>query len=646
MMGFIRMGDIWAKIREWGTNAWQAAAISAAATIVVFGVSHSTSFEDLRSWTFDFVVIHAGLSAPAPNIVLVDFDEDTFDKIGKYPIPRGDIATVIARVGAQKPRVIGLDVFLSEPRNDAEDKQMQAALTSAGVVFVASQTTVGTLPPVIPLPMFCQPENPNVASGFCKEGTPGADGYAFVNLPFDPDGFVRVALLFAQGENDTVAESLPLTLAQQYVGTQIMPVDSTHATFNGHDLYYEGEIGSFRIGSWGHSPMTHIPAWKFLAGEVPPDAVKDKLVLIGQSNDAARDRFFTPMFRYADDQGVRLRMAGTEILGAAVRSLIEGTAVRSITTPEIWVMVLLLSWLASFLLLRLNTWLGVSCALLLGLAPMFAALFVYAKYRFWLSFLAAQMGVAVTLPLTLGLQFVLERLVAEEASEERRELMSLFSSYVDPTVANTLWQRRDEVSLVGEERIATVMFTDIRNFTATSFGRPPAEVLRWLNRYLTAMDEVIREHGGFLNKFIGDGLMIIFGLPLSRGVSNDAVRSVKAGLAMLERVEDLNRRHAGNPEMPQLRIGIGIHTGPLMAGSIGSATRQEYSVIGETVNLASRLESLNKPYQTEIILSQATYDLVRDEFTGFRPLGGAEVKGIEEPVPIFTVEAVVPAEVP
>jgi adenylate cyclase len=153
------------------------------------------------------------------------------------------------------------------------------------------------------------------------------------------------------------------------------------------------------------------------------------------------------------------------------------------------------------------------------------------------------------------------------------------------------------------------------------------------------MDEVIREHGGFLNKFIGDGLMIIFGLPLSRGVHDDAARAVRAAQAMLKRVEMLNRQHAGNPDMPQIRIGIGIHTGTLMAGSIGSASRQEYSVIGETVNLASRLESLNKPYKTEILLSQATYDLLQEDFEAFRALGEAKVPGLEEPVAIYTIAA-------
>jgi len=629
------MADFWTRVRGWGTNAWRAAAIAAAATALVFAASHSTPFAYLNFWTYDFTVNHVGLSAPSRDVVFVDFDDDTFHRIGKYPVPRDAVATVIKAIRIQKPRVIGLDILLSEPRSEAEDKAMQDALTLAGTVIIAAQDAAGVLPAERALPMFCQPEDPNAPSGFCKDGTPGAFGYATINLPFDPDGFVRQALLFPDGTKPAV--SFPVMLAQQYTGQEIKLADVSHASFNGHDIWYtDPVVRSIQIGSWGREPATKIPAWKFMTGEIAPNAVTDKLVLIGQSNDAARDQDNTPLFRAGYDQQ---RMAGTQVHAAGVRTLLEGTTVRLAPPTLIWWTVFAVCWLTSLLLLALRTWLGVCCAVLLAILPGVVGLVLYAKMRFWLPFLPAQAGVALTLLLTIGLKFIMERLVANEAREQRKELMSLFSSYVDPAVANTIWERRDELSLAGEERIATVMFTDILSFTALSYGRPPADVLRWLNRYLTAMDEVIREHGGFLNKFIGDGLMIIFGLPLSRGVQDDAGRAVRAAQAMLQRVEVLNRQHAGNPDMPQIRIGIGIHTGPLMAGSIGSASRQEYSVIGETVNLASRLESLNKPFKTEILLSQATYDLLQENFEGFRALGEAKVPGLEEPVAIFTITA-------
>ncbi len=619
--------------------AWQSAAIAVAACGLVFAASRATSFTDLNSWTYDFTVLSGGDNSPSKDIVLVDFDEESFARIGTYPIPRGTIAQLINRIAAQQPKIVGMDIFLSEARTPAEDKAMQAALSAAQNVVLASQTSNSVLPPVIPLPLFCQPENAKAASGYCADGTPppGALGYAFVNMDFDQDGFIRQAILIDTGTPR--AESFPLFLAELYTGDAIKPVDETHASFLGHPVYFAERRGNtMLVGSWARQPVPVIPAWKLLAGQVPANALTNKLVLIGQTNDAARDRLLSPVFRRADPDGSRMRLGGTEIHAAAIRSLLEGKVVRPATPVTRWAIVFLLAWAASFLLLALRPLPGVLSAIAIAILPCLLAVYLYAHYRFWLPFLPSQVAVELTLPLSLGLQFILERLVAHEAREQRKQLMQLFSSYVDPAVAKTIWERRSEVSLSGEERVATVVFTDIRNFTKLSAGRHPAEVLRWLNMYVTEMDKVIRRYDGFLNKFIGDGLMIIFGLPLSQGPSEDARLAIEASLAMLESVKQLNELNASNPSIPQLRIGIGIHTGPLMAGSIGSASRQEYSVIGATVNLASRLESLNKPFKTEILMSKATHDMVAREFTSLRSLGMASVAGLEEQIEIFTVD--------
>ena len=617
--------------------AWQAAAIAAVAATLVYGASNATSYTDLDYWTYDFTVLAGTDKTVSKDIVLVDFDEESFRRIAVFPIPRIMIADLITRIGAMKPKVAGMDILLSEPRSDEDDQAMQTALTSAQVVILGEQKGQGVLPPEVPLAKFCQPEDPKAVSGFCKDGAPGALGYGFIDLVFDDDGFIRRGNVLDAGPPR--AESFPLFIAEQYTGQTMESADRRKFRFLGRTMYFaEQEHSTILIGSWQKHPVTTIPAWKILAGQVPAEAIAGKLVLIGQTNDAARDTWFTPLFRHAEPNQTRPREGGTEILAAAIRSLLEGTVVEPVTQPVVWAWVLVVSWASSFLLLALRPAYGVFSTATLMTLPCLLSVVFYAKAKYWLPFLPVQIAVAATLPLSLGLQFVLERIVAREAHEQRKQLMTLFSSYVDPAVAATIWKRRSEVSLGGEERVATVVFTDIRNFTKMSAGKPPAEVLKWLNMYVTAMDKVIREYDGFLNKFIGDGLMIIFGLPLSQGPSEDARLAVEASLAMLERVETLNQENANDPTIPQLRIGVGIHTGSLMAGSIGSASRQEYSVIGATVNLASRLESLNKPFKTEILMSQATRDMVAKDFTGIRPLGNAKVAGLEDEIAIFTIE--------
>lgn len=616
-------------------NLGVAAAIAVAATLAIFFAMRSTSISDLDAWTYDFTVNNAGSSGTADNIVLVDFDEETFAHVKQFPIPRSMLANVITKINAQKPRVVGMDIFLSEAREPKEDKAMQDALAQS--VIVASQTSEGNLPPVTPLAYFCQPEDAHAASGFCVEGMPGALGYAAINLVIDPDGYVRQANLFSA--DVATQPSFPLMLAQQYTNKAIEPGDKRHVRFNGHDVYFGStKYVTFLIGSWSPQPVQRVSAWKVLSGAVAPNAFADKLVLIGQSSDAARDRHFTPLFRRADKDGVRLRMAGTEVLGAAIRSLIDGKVVRPARPVVVWTMVFFGCLLAAIALFYMGLGQGFACVAGAMIVACVVSLLLYARARYWLPFLPAELGMALTVPITLGIKYVQEQLLASEARAMREQLMTLFSRYVDPEVANTIWLRRNEVSLGGVERPATVVFTDIRSFTALSAGQPPAVVLGWLNQYLTAMDEVIRQHGGFLNKFIGDGLMILFCVPLSQGIHEDARRAVACSLAMLERVQRLNRENAANPTYPKLRIGVGIHTGTLMAGTIGSATRQEYSVIGETVNLASRLESLNKQFKTELLVSVATYEIVREDFTGFVSLGEARVAGFEQPVPVYTIQ--------
>ena len=612
-------------------------AIAAIASAAVLFLSRFPSFRDINNLTYDFTVDHAGLSPPAPNIVFVDFDEASFAQIRQYPIPRTLIATAIRRIAAGKPRVLGVDVFLSEPRTPAEDQEMQNALTTAGNVVLASQAANGNLPAVRPLPMFCQPEDPAADSGFCIDGKPGAMGYALVDMPIEEDGFVRDFNLFTVGHPPSV--SFPIFLAQQYAGETIQPGRRGTVSFLGHAVpFHDRKLSTALIGAWGTDPATHLSAMDVVNGKVPPETFTDKLVLIGQSSDAARDTFLTPLFRVAGKNGVRERMGGTDILAGAMRSLLEGRTVHPAPVWLTWFFLLASAVAAGCFLLFYELGHGVARLLLLMVVCAVVPMFLYAHWRYWLPFFPSQLAMLFTVPLALGLQFVQERLLSREAAQQREQLMSLFSSYVDPAVAETIWKRRSELSLGGEEHVATVMFTDIRGFTALSAGQPPAEVLRWLNRYLTAMDEVIREHGGFLNKFIGDGLMIIFGLPLSQGgPKQDATRALQAALAMLERVNRLNEEQADDPTLPRLRIGAGIHTGPLMAGSIGSATRQEYSVIGETVNLASRLESLNKSFKTEILLSEATMEMVGEAFPGLESLGEARVAGLEEPVPVYTL---------
>ena len=606
--------------------------LSAVVCALAFFISRFQTVADLELLGYDFLVNHAGYAPPDSNIVLIDFDDQTVAALQQYPVPRSLIAQVITKISAAKPRVIGLDIFLSESRGPDEDAAVQKALTEAGNVIVASQLGARGLPTVNPLDYFCQPEPSD--AGFCKEGSPGAMAFAFVNMPIDPDGFIRNMLLLPTHNGGPV--SFPLFLAQQYSGKAIQPGNREKAIFLGRDFpYSDRDSKSVLIGRWNPSPVKRIPAIEVLRGRANlAQELNDKLVLIGQGSDAARDKHFTPVFRPPH----RVLLSGAEIHAAAIATFLSGPAISMLSPAFTWVVIFLSVWLVIWLTLRTPLRGGVAIVALALIVFYAGSQALFAFSHAWIKFLAGELALALSLPMSLGYEFIQERVRSKSAMADRQQIMQLFSRYVSTEVAAQIWERRNELSLAGQERDATVLFTDIRSFTQLTAGKPSAAVLAWLNHYFTAMDEVIRQEGGFLNKFIGDGLMVLFGVPLTEGLEKDAWSAVRCGIRMLQRVERLNRENQSDPNYFPIQIGIGIHTGGLTCGSVGSQARLEYSVIGETVNLASRLESLTKDFHVPLIMSAATYEAVRAHVPNARNLGATPVRGFDCPVQVYTVD--------
>lgn len=204
--------------------------------------------------------------------------------------------------------------------------------------------------------------------------------------------------------------------------------------------------------------------------------------------------------------------------------------------------------------------------------------------------------------------------------QERRERLG---RYFSPEVARQITESEAGLA-AGQAKTLTVLFTDLRSFTAMSEGMATAQVVPLLNAYFEEMVAVVFKHGGTLDKYLGDGLMIYFGAPLPQ--PDHALRAVRCAMDMLERLDALNQAH-GLQGRPSLRMGIGIHTGTAVVGTMGASHRQEYTAIGSTVNLAARLEQLTKDYEFDIIVSEETHGLVGDAVS-LRDVGVASVKGV------------------
>ena len=212
--------------------------------------------------------------------------------------------------------------------------------------------------------------------------------------------------------------------------------------------------------------------------------------------------------------------------------------------------------------------------------------------------------------------------------EERNKIVSMFGQHVSPSVAEKLLAQPD-LELDGETRHVCVMFLDIRDFTAFAEKKNPEEVMRYLNALFEFMIDSVNRHDGIINKFLGDGFMAVFGAPIS---SHDDVRNaVRASLEILEKVDAMN----DSKVIPPTRVGIGLHAGEAVTGNVGSTLRKEYTVIGDVVNLASRIEQLNKQFSSRLLVSDAVWNVIREETKEAALLGDVHVKGHDALVQVY-----------
>lgn len=350
---------------------------------------------------------------------------------------------------------------------------------------------------------------------------------------------------------------------------------------------------------------------------------KGKIVLIGSSSELLNDKKNTPYTNFYKNTIYNGEMPGVEFHANSVYSLLHNQVYYY---APIWINVIaafVVLLVCSVLILHFKS----SYSFVLNI---FLAIIVYiiAFMLFKYYFIIVSAGTIITvILLTIPLAYIYRYLSVDK----------LFGRYVSPDVSDLIWKNKDQIMLKGEKKFATIMFSDIRGFTSLSEKADPEQVLEILNEYFERMANVIYKTNGNLNKFMGDGLMVLYGAPISdKDSQTDAKNAVYAAQLMLEEVELLNSKWASEGKNLKIAIGIGIHSGEIIAGNIGSSKRIEYSAIGDSVNLASRLESSNKEFNTNILISENTYKLVENDFN-FKYLAAIKVKGRLQEVKIFTI---------
>jgi adenylate cyclase len=349
-----------------------------------------------------------------------------------------------------------------------------------------------------------------------------------------------------------------------------------------------------------------------------PALLRDRVVLIGGTAAALGDIRATPFD--AASPGVELR-------ASVIENLIDGNLVyRPDWMPLIDVTLMaIIGLLMVWLLPRF----GVSGGGLLATALLGG----YVAFAMTL-FRSEGLWVNIVYPaLVIVLLFATATLVSYFFTlSEKRYLKVAFQHYVPPAVVEDLVAEAGALRLGGEKRELTVLFSDIRGFTTLSEGMQPEELVKLMNEYFTVMTDRVFAHRGSLDKYIGDAIMALYGAPVVE--SEHPALACRSALDMLRALDELQKKwQAAN--LPKIGIGVGINTGSVVVGNMGSATRFNYTVVGDAVNLASRIESLNKNYGTSILISEYTYERVKGEFPDVREVDSVKVRGREQPVRLY-----------
>ncbi len=578
-------------------------------------ISATSPLQLLELKTYDLRFVLRGRQAPSADIVLVTIDERTEAAI---PEPRAfwhpHFAAMLRATAAGGARLVGLDVFFAIPMEKwapGLDRELAAAFAevSASVPVVLAYHTLQRERADLPLYMLAS--------------TQGSMGFS--NLTLDADGFARRQEL--QGRGAGSPESFAARLAAFALRAErgVMAPDRRSLRLGNRTVPLDPS-GFLLIHYWGPGgTFPSLSMAEVLAAARKGDTAqlerwfRGKIVLIGTLDPG--DMQPTPFYLAGGDQKLT---SGLEIHADVVSTLLEERYLRQSRQAVGFVLVLGAALLAALLIFRVR----------FPLAPFLLLLGVVV----YCSVAARSQQSGLVLPVVPP---VLAAMLSGFASygaysltegRQRRLLQEVFGRYVSDELARDLLEQ-GEIPLGGTRQQVTVMFSDLRNYTGYCQGRDPQQVVEELNEYFSDMTSEIKAHGGMVNKFIGDGIMALFGAPVPG--PDDARRAVACALRMVERNADYNRRRAKRGLEP-LVIGIGIHSGEAVVGNIGAPQKMEYTAIGDTVNIASRIEGENKTYGSQLLISEASYQQVREQVVA-ESAGYAKLKGVAEPMALYKI---------
>ena len=609
---------------------------------VILAVVRFLPFERLEMLLYDLRYQLRGKAAAPAQIVVVGIDDQSLDAIGRWPWNRDKVADLVDRLSLMGARVIMLDFIFSE--SSPHDDKLAAAMKRAKNVVLpfvfdfeghskqkVDDAFLDSAFMVIRKENLYRIHRPITAKGvllpvpkFSEHST--AMGH--INMLPDQDGKLRWEALVVS-YMDQLYPSIDLQVVRLYKGLSLadMSVEATNSVTLGNTVISTDPFGKMLIPYYGpHKTFPIVSALDVLDGRANPSSIRGRIVLVGPTAVGIHDKIVTPASAI---------MFGVEKHANMIGAILENQNIRFVGRVSNILVIILTGFVFTLLIVRMRATAGAFlAAVFIGI--LFAAGYaLFFKWRLWIDISYAGNTIILIYFFTTAFRY---------ATEERyaKQIRSMFSSYVTEKIVNELIKNPELARLGGERREITVLFSDVRGFTTFSEHHSPEQVVAILNEYLTEMTNIIIRWDGTLDKFVGDMIVAFWGAPLNQ--PNHAELAIKCTLHMKQRLAELKQNWLKEGRIP-LEAGFGLNTGEVIVGNIGAeGKKMDYTVIGDNVNLGSRVEGLTRKYGAEIIITEATLDKVRNLVSAgkfghllIRGLDIVAVKGKAEPVRIYEV---------
>lgn len=584
---------------------WVSVLLALVPVLLIVGLYYQQNpfLESFEARTYDLRFKSLRGPIPAhPDIAIIAIDDKSIAALGRFPWPRRQYVRLLEQLEASKPKALLFDIFFPEVESAEADRALAQALRRAGNVVLATTFDF-------------DPDMQAIHSTGSLPLLEQAASVAHINMLPEEDGTVRRNLLYIPQEDRNVP-SLGLMAAMLTLGETGFQAHPFHVQLGERDIpVSDGALWINYAGGAGTYP--HYSFVDVLEGKVPAEKLRGKTLFLGATALGIYDMRVTPF--HANTPGVEVHAnVADNILS---QRYIHRTGVQALFDL---LAIVLLGGLSYVLTARLRLPGAISAVLGLTTAYLVLSYSLFLQGQ-WVSMVYPPMAALLTLMLGGGWRYmVLER--------NARQMRDMFSSYVSHKLVSQIERNPGAVRIGGDTREVTVMFTDIKGFTTFSEKHPAQEVVERLNEYLGAMVELIHQHDGTVDKFMGDGILAYWGAPLAQ--PNHAELAVACALAMRRKMAELSEHWRAQGVTP-FQIRGGLQSGDVVAGNIGSrGLKMEYTVIGDTVNQASRLEGAGKTYGVDFTVGEATYLKTRASYR-FRRLDRIRVVGKDIPVDIY-----------